>query len=565
MRSRHLLGLAACLLLSLGASPAAGPASGPPGAMPAPGDVADDEKLLKDHKVATDGPGLLDYLRKRTLDAAAEAQLKELVQQLGDDSFAKREQASERLVALGLRARPALRRALKDPDLEVRRRAAACLVRIEKDAPASLQVGLAVVRVLARRKPEGAAAVLFAYLPSAEDEGLAEEARQALEALARGDGKAIPLLVAGLKDKQAVKRAAAGVVLCRTQALAHLPAVRKLLADPDPAVRLPVALALAATRDKETVPVLIDLLDRLGPKDHGRVLELLYLLAGDKGPALPPAGDDRALRKYHQAWQAWWKESGARLDAAHLGEAARDLGVTVVVLLDRGQVLELDGSNRPRWQFGGLDMPLDVQRLPGDRVLVAEHRANRVTERNRKGEVLWQHKVNGPLMAQRLANGNTFIANQEGLLEVDKGGKQVFSYTRPSGETIMRARKLPNGDIALVTQLGVARFVRLDGAGRQLKGFGVEVTTSGGRIDVTPAGHVLVPEAGNNRVVERDADGKVVRAVRVEQPITATYLPTGHLLITSMGETKRAVEIDRSGKEVWEYRRQTRVTRAVRP
>ena len=42
-------------------------------------------------------------------------------------------------------------------------------------------------------------------------------------------------------------------------------------------------------------------------------------------------------------------------------------------------------------------------------------------------------------------------------------------------------------------------------------------------IDVTPAGHVLVPEMRNNRVVERDAEGKVVREVRVGQPIAALF------------------------------------------
>jgi hypothetical protein len=68
---------------------------------------------------------------------------------------------------------------------------------------------------------------------------------------------------------------------------------------------------------------------------------------------------------------------------------------------------------------------------------------------------------------------------------------------------------------------------------------------------------------GNNRVVERDADGKVVRTLPVAEPIAAVYLPNGHLLVTSMSQ-KRAVELDRSGKEVWEYKRTTRVTRAVR-
>jgi hypothetical protein len=75
---------------------------------------------------------------------------------------------------------------------------------------------------------------------------------------------------------------------------------------------------------------------------------------------------------------------------------------------------------------------------------------------------------------------------------------------------------------------------------------------------------VLIPELPNNRVVERDSDGKEVRSVRVEQPIAAVCLPNGHWLVTSMAQN-RAIEFDRAGKEVWEYRRSSRVTRAVRP
>ena len=53
-------------------------------------------------------------------------------------------------------------------------------------------------------------------------------------------------------------------------------------------------------------------------------------------------------------------------------------------------------------------------------------------------------------------------------------------------------------------------------------------------------------------------------ALPVEQPIAAVYLANGHWLVTSMSHN-RAVEFDRAGKEVWEYRRNSRVTRAVRP
>jgi hypothetical protein len=523
-----------------------------------------DEELLKKNKVPTDGPGLLDYLRKRALGPEGEARLRKLVKDLGDDDFETRENATQDLIALGPRARPAVRGATTDPDLEVRRRAAIILTQIDKGADNALRITAAAVRLLARRKPAGAVEALFAYLPSAEDESIAEEVRLAVEALAMRDGKIDPVLVAGLKDKSALKRAAAGVILCRARARDHFPEVRKLLADPDMTVRFPVALALAAAREKDAVTALLDSMDRLGAKERSRLEDLLYRLANGAPPDVPAGTDDASRRRARRAWQAWWKSHRAGIDADRLAESAKTLGFTTVVLLDQALVMELDGSNRPRWQVNGLQTPLDVQRLPGERVLLAEYGGNRVTERNTRGEVVWEKKIDQPLAAQRLANGNTFIATRTGTVEVDRTGKELSSYHRPFGETIMRARKLANGDMVLVTQLGVARCVRIDKMGREVKSFGVEVATSGGRIDVLPNGHVLVPELGNDRVVERDADGKMVRAVKVVQPITASYLPNGHWLVTSMHE-KRATEIDRSGKEVWEYKRETRVTRAVRP
>lgn len=127
----------------------------------------------------------------------------------------------------------------------------------------------------------------------------------------------------------------------------------------------------------------------------------------------------------------------------------------------------------------------------------------------------------------------------------------------------MRARRLPGGDTILITQLGVARFVRMDRFNKDVSSFGVEVYTSGGRIDLTPAGNVLICELHNNRVTERAMDGSIVREIKVEEPITASALRNGHVVITSMSK-KRAVQVDRTGKEVWEYKRETRVTRAVR-
>jgi hypothetical protein len=533
--------------------------------LPARAGDDDDEKLLSASHIPTDGRALLGYFRNRTADGADDARLKSLVRQLGDDSFVVREQASRKLVALGPRAREVLRAALKDADPEIVRRAEECLRDIT-DA-AKPEVLAAAVRVLAQRKLAGIVEVLLAYLPSAEDETVASQVRSSLIGLAVRDGKADPALVAALTDAHPARRGAAGAALAHAGLAEHMPAVRKLLDDPNPRVRLRVGLALTAAKDKEAVAALIRLLDQLPPEETGLLEDLLYRLAGDKAPTQVAGSDPATRRKYREAWEAWWKEHQARIEPALLAQAGRTLGFTLVVLLDAGAVMDLDAANRPRWHVNGLNFPLDVQLLPGDeRVLVAEHHGNRVTERDLKGKVLWEYRVEGPLAAQRLPNGNTFITTRSRLIEVDKDGKEVSGYSRPGGDFFMKAQKLRNGDIACVTLLGVPRYVRLtpDGSDyKEVRTFAVDLQTSGGRIEVLPNGNVLVPEKDNNRVAEYDSNGRIVHEVAVEQPVAAVRLANGNLLVTSMTQL-RAIELTREGKEVWQYRSDTRVTRAYR-
>ena len=63
--------------------------------------------------------------------------------------------------------------------------------------------------------------------------------------------------------------------------------------------------------------------------------------------------------------------------------------------------------------------------------------------------------------------------------------------------------------------------------------------------------------------MELDAHGGVVWEAPADQPIAAVRLANGDTLITTYSE-HRAIEVDRDGKEVWEVRRDTRVTRAFR-
>jgi hypothetical protein len=180
----------------------------------APG--SDDEQRLKAAGIGTDGPALLEVLRKRTPSDADNAKVTTLIRQLGDGAFDAREKATAALVERGAAVIPDLQNALKDADPEIKRRAAVCLERIKKEPPTG--VPAAAVRLLAMRRPPGAAEVLLAYLPHATDAGLANEVVGALAAVAFRDGQPDPALDRARTDSNPLRRAAALKVLDKAEA-----------------------------------------------------------------------------------------------------------------------------------------------------------------------------------------------------------------------------------------------------------------------------------------------------------------------------------------------------------
>jgi HEAT repeat protein len=282
------------VLLSL---PAAPPATVVPG--------AEDEKVLKEAKVGTDTPALLDYLRKRTLSDAEHERIGGLVRQLGDDAFKVRYKAMNDLLAVGPPALPFLRRGLNEPDEELKERARECIESLEKGTKATPSA--AVVRLLRLRAPAEAVGVLLAFLPDAENEAVEEEVVLALAGLGVREGKVDPAVAAALKDKQPARRGAAALVLGRSGSSEQRTAAQALLADPDPRVRFRAAQGQLAGRDRSGVAVLIALLAD-GPLDSASAAEdLLTCLAGPRSPRLSVADDPVVRKRCHDAWASWWR------------------------------------------------------------------------------------------------------------------------------------------------------------------------------------------------------------------------------------------------------------------
>jgi HEAT repeat protein len=540
-----------------------------------------------------DGPALLAAFRRRTLTKDDSALAQALIEQLGDKVFAKREQATKHLIEQGAKVVALLREEANSADLEKKRRVDLCLKQIALHA-AQDKLPLSAPRLLAMRDPVNAPAALLALLPFTEDRALREEVVNTVKSLVLAGGQAEGAMLSALSDWRPDVQVAAAEILLATGGLKHVPAVRKLLTHADEQVRLRMALALVYAQDKVAVVALIDLLAELPRSQAWEALDVLTRLAGAAAPAISPADDPAARKKLRDAWQAWWKDHGSTTNLAGLDKTTGSMSLIVVAeLAGNGQLgkgfgikkgkgapipgpgmagatdrlVALDRHGQPQWQIDNLSYPIDFQMLPRDRVLIAEYDANRVTERDLKGKVLWEvnNLPNSPMNVQRLANGNTFIAlygtpaatGGYSVMEVDKQGKTVATFTGGRGVVARGyprgAYKLADGKMVCVAAKGAC--IWLDAGGKEIKEFpvgpfilGVNIAHEG-NVDVTSKGHVLVVNS-NNVVAEYDPDGKKVwQADAVGN--RATRLPNGNTLVAS--EVTGVVELDSTGKTVWQY------------
>jgi len=496
----------------------------------------------------SDGNALLEEFRKRTLTDDSRERVAKLVRRLGDEAFDVREQATADLKQMGALALPLLRKVAQDRDPEISQRARALLQELEKEPSVPLSPILPVL--LALRKPAGAAEALLAFLPCAEDALVTGEVQAALNAVVAASPMVDPVVVRGLDDSSAVRRAAAAEALCLSGRSEHLPAIRRLLKDADAAGRLQVALALAGAREREAIPVLIDLLAELPAEQTAPIEDYLLRIAGDQAPTGLPTGED-ALKKRRAAWAAWWTAGGAKVELVDrylVSLPQHNHGWTLLVQPNANQVCELSQDGKPRWQLTGLLGPQDAHMLPGDRVLIAEYSGQRVTERSLKGDVLWQKSVpSWPISAQRLTNGNTLIVMRNQVVEVNRAGKEVFTYPRPTND-LLSARKTREGHLLCLTNQGVC--FRLDATGKELKRYQLQGISNFGNA-LLDHGGAIVPIAWQNRVVEYDRDGRVVWDAQVMQPTSACRLANGNTLVATQ-QGPRLVELDRKGKQVAE-------------
>jgi hypothetical protein len=540
INGRRLLPLVALMLLGLLAAAAE--------------DADPDEKTLRDNKVATDGPGLLRFLRSRTLDDNDGEKLKALIRQLGNDSFREREKATAELLRYGRLALPFLRAGTKDSDAEIAHRSRRCIEKIMAGPGPGLPI--AVLHRIARGRPEGAAEVLLRYLPFADDPYVEEETLAALVAVAVRGGEADPAIIGAIRDQLPLRRVAAARVLDRAKDAKLRASIRPLLTDSQPRVRLEAAHALLLAREKEAVPALIELLRCDSVDISYRAEWLLLSVAGDKRPK-GSAGDGSKTdrRKWHDAWVSWWKARDDGFEVPRIDEEEQKLGF-VMVAIDSGapQVWEYGRDRKERWRLGGFSLPMDVRMLPGGNVLVADCGSKNVAEYDKSGKLARQYRVNGgPMATQRLSNRNTFVCTGTQLLELDPAGKEVVAHT-PGGDTLTDAVRLANGNIVFINTRGVLKEITWP-ARKEVRTLRLNNAPARGtdwyRLEPGRSGRLLLASHTDGRVFEIDVAGKVIWEHKVPQAYSATRLANDNVLIAT-AESQRLIEVDRAGKIIHE-------------
>lgn len=310
-----------------------------------------DERTVRNAGLETDTESILNYFKKK-VPSDPEAfllRLQTLVKQLGDESFAIREEATEQLVSLGFAALSELEKVRNSNDFEIRWRVKTCLDKLNSEETGKLQQ--AMIRILAERRSTEALLPLIDFLPFAGDDIIREEIRSTLVAIAVEQESAHPILLLALEKKSKQVRMETAILLGRCGiASARMP-LRKLLDDPQPSIRLGAAIGLIYLQDKEAVEPLIRLVEELTTAEIDRVEDLLLTLGGDQGPAIEMGKTSEQKKRWMEAHLNWWKKHRDSIDLAVLTRGKND-----AILFEESfqQAVETIGPRYRQMRFQGI-------------------------------------------------------------------------------------------------------------------------------------------------------------------------------------------------------------------
>jgi hypothetical protein len=497
------------------------------------------EAILAEMGIDPSPQGALEYLQAVVPVGDPNETIDQLIEQLGDADFARREQAALRLINLSALPREKLEAATRSADAEIRWRADAVLKRLGSAGNRGM---IAALQRVAADPPEGTVPALLDFARLRHGDGVQRALHETLREIATHADLEALLAAAGAKEPT--------VRLAAAQALETLDdkrgrdALAELLSCDDQAVVFAAARCLGNAGDRRALPALVELL-RSEDMQYAEASSNFFVSLTKQQFAISrrlPA--DERLAAYNAARQ-WLETEGAAAElhfpvldpAIARGDLA---GNTLVATGNAGKAVEIDVGGKVVWSFP--TVAWSAEKLTNGNVLVASYSENRVVEVDARGELVWTLPGVNAMRAKPLSSGNILIADFGGqqVIEIDDSRKTVWSVKTP--DNCFDAERLPNGN----TVFACPQLIReVNGEGETVRSLTLEGRVNG--LQVLPNGHWLVANYGSNQVQEYDLAGELKWKFDERSPCDVFRLPSGNTLITT---ASRAFELDADGQTV---------------
>lgn len=489
-------------------------------------------ETLKNNGVAPTPAGAVEYLRELRPSGKRQAQIAQLIGQLGHENYAQREAASSQLLRMPIVPTEVLVGAAHGNDAEVRWRAKLILDLSEAQ---SAQVLLAALKTIAASPPADSCDEIFDSLPHCRKAHLVEAARAAL--LAAVGPNDLELCRSRLKGEEPPARAAAALALAKLLPAAEVKELHPLLADRDDNVALETAKALANLGDRASLAALVRLLEAQDAQVRSEAILVLGALTQRQ---FNFASYDEPAKRAEGVgqWKKWLADEGSSakltFPLVRRASARGDLRGNLLIATGSGnRVFEMDPAGKVVWSFA-IDA-WSAEKLTSGNVLIASYTTNRLIEVDPAGKVAWEFGTLNAMKAKPLLDGNILVTDFGGhrVLEVNRKKAIVWEHKTPT--ECFDADRLPNGN----TIFGCPNLVReVTPDGKT-----VNEWTISGRLNGFQAlenGNILVANYGESKVMELSRDNKVIWEFAEPQPNDVFRLSNGRMFIST---ASRVIEV----------------------
>ena len=156
-----------------------------------------------------------------------------------------------------------------------------------------------------------------------------------------------------------------------------------------------------------------------------------------------------------------------------------------------------------------------------------------------------------------MSDGHILMAHQFGITEIDADGKAVWHYDAPQGCEIHTVQPIGTTHVVFVQNGKPAKIVVMEIPSKRIvREFGVETNAKGSvhgqfrNARLTSRGTLLVANMGLGCISEYNCEGKELERWSGFKPWSVQELPKGNILIT--GRKGEIQEINRQGYTVWQ-------------